>query len=254
MVNTLGRMPVEAMIDLFLGLQRMSPGSQETTAQAFQIAARDREIQSIVEFGCGNGISTIDLARLGGVPVTAIDNCAPFLSQLKDKIDKLGLGQQVQVLDQSMDAAWPEETRFDLIWCEGSVYAIGLEDALKRWRKLLPQGGRIAVSDLVWIASEPALEAKRYWENQGLGLRNCDEARALFTSLGYRMIDDFVFPNRDWQNYYQPLKSYLPKWQSAYSDRENARIVSQMLEEEIRMYDEFGSQYGYVFFIAERVG
>lgn len=243
---------MEAMIDLFLGLERMSPGSHETTAKAFHTAAQDHEIQTIVEFGCGSGISTLELARQSGASVVAIDNSSPFLDQLKQKIDQAGLGQQVQVREQSMDVAWPEGTQFDLIWCEGSAYAIGVENALRQWLPLLSPGGRIALSDLVWIDPNPDEEVQQYWKDQGEILRYPNDTRALFTSLGYQMIDDFVFPDRDWQNYYRPLKNYLPQWKSAYSDPENAGMVDQMFQEEMRMYDQFGTQYGYAFFIAQR--
>lgn len=245
---------MEAMIDLFLGLERMSPGSQDTTAQAFQIAAQDHEIRTIVEFGCGSGVSTIALAQLSGAVVIAIDNCGPFLSQLKQKAHQAGVGQQVEVREQSMDAAWPAGTQFDLIWCEGSVYCIGVENALKLWRDLLPPGGRIALSDLVWIDPNPDAEVQEYWSNQGVTLCYPDDIRKLFLSQGYQIVGDFIFPDRDWQNYYRPLRERLPKWKSEHSDPENAGIIDHMLQEEMRMYDQFGSQYGYAFFIAERVG
>lgn len=243
---------MEAMIDLFLGLERMSPGSRETTAKAFQIAAQDHDIRTVVEFGCGSGISTLELARLSGASVVAIDNSSPFLEQLKQKIAQSGLAPQVQVREQSMDAAWPKGTQFDLIWCEGSAYAIGVENALRLWRPLLSPGGRIALSDLVWIDPNPDAEVQQYWTNQGVTLGYASDTRALFETHGYEMMGDFVFPDRDWQNYYQPLKNYLPQWKSAYSDPENAGIVDQMFQEEIRMYDQFGAQYGYAFFIAQR--
>lgn len=245
---------MEAMVDLFLGLERMSPGSTATTARAYRIAAQDRDIRTVVEFGCGSGISTMELARLSGASITAIDNCGPFLAQLSQKIDRAGLRQQIQVLNQSMDAAWPEGTNFDLVWCEGSVYSIGLRCALEKWRKLLSPGGRIAVSDLVWIDTNPDAEVRSYWENQGVTLCYADDIRESFVSHGYNVIEDFIFPNRDWQNYYGPLRERLPKWKPEHSSPENAGIIDQMFQEEMRVYDQFGSQYGYLFLIAERAG
>ncbi len=245
---------MEAMIDLFLGLERMSPGSSETTAKGWKIASQGHAIEKIVEFGCGSGVSTMELAKLSGAKMIAVDNCEPFLVQLQQKVDQAGLGKQVQLQTQSMDADWPEATQFDLIWGEGSAYAIGVENALRQWRKLLPLGGRIALSDLVWIDPNPDTEVQQYWKEQGATLRYQEETRALFHANGFTILDDFVFADRDWQNYYQPLKAYLPQWKSAYSDAENAELVAQMLLEEIEMYERFGTQYGYAFFIAEHTG
>ncbi|MEW4563951.1 class I SAM-dependent methyltransferase [Bremerella sp. JC770] len=244
---------MEAIIDLFLGLERMAPGSWETTARAFQIASQGREIQTVVEFGCGSGVSTIPLARRSGARITAVDNSGPFLEQLRQKIDQAELGQQVTVLDQSMDAAWPEGAQFDLIWCEGAAYAMGVENALRQWRELLPPGGRIALSDLVWIVPNPDAEIQAYWQNQGATLCYPDDRRALFASQGYQIVDDFIFSDGDWRNYYEPLKKRLLEWESAYCDPENAGMVAQMFQEEMSMYDQFGAQYGYAFFIAERI-
>jgi len=245
---------MEAIVDLFLGLQRMSPGSQETTAKAFQIAAQDRAFQAIVEFGCGSGVSTIPLAQLSGAAITAVDNAGPFLAQLQQKIDQAELGQQVTVREQSMEAPWPEGTQFDLIWCEGSAYVMGVENALRQWRELLPPGGRIALSDLVWTSPNPNAKIQAYWQNQGATLCYPDDRRAEFVSHGYQIVDDFIFSDRDWKNYYEPVRERLLEWESAYSDPENAGIVAQMFQEEMSMYDQFGAQYGYAFFIAERAG
>ena len=244
---------MEAMIDLFRGLERMSPGSEATTARAFQIASSGLDLSTLVEFGCGSGVSTMQLAQLSGAAITAVDNCMVFLSQLEQKVNQAGLSQQVEVREQSMDTAWPEGTQFDLVWCEGSAYAIGVENALAQWRELLALGGRIALSDLVWLDPHPAAEVQQYWKEQGVTLCYRDDTRTRFASHGYQVLEDFVFPDQDWQNYYQPLKKYLPQWKSAYHDAENAGIVDQMFQEEMRMYDQFGSQYGYAFFIAERI-
>jgi len=243
---------MEAIIDLFLGLSRMAPGSQQTTAQAYQIAAKYHAIERIVEFGCGSGAATISLAKLSGAHITAVDNAGPFLSQLRQKVEQAGLADQVDVLEQGMDVAWPEGTVFDLIWCEGSAYAVGVEKALRQWRDLLRPGGRIAWSDLVWIDPNPDEEVRQYWQEQGEILRYRHETIRLASACGYRMIDDFVFPETDWQNYYEPLRKHLPKWKSEYSDPEKAGMIAQIFQEEMRMHDRFGSQYGYAFFIAQR--
>ncbi|WP_207397619.1 SAM-dependent methyltransferase [Bremerella alba] len=251
-VGTYGGESVEAIIDLFLGLERMAPGSLETTAKAFQVAAQDYDIEKIVEFGCGSGVSTIELARLSGAPIIGVDNCAPFLAQLKQKIAQAGLDQQIQVREQSMEVAWRKGTCFDLIWCEGSAYAIGLENALQRWRELLKPGGRIALSDLVWIDTDPDAEVQEYWQNQGVTLCYPNDTLALFSSQGYQVVDYFIFPESDWQNYYQPLRARLPRWKAEYSYPENAGAIDQLFQEELRMYDQFKAQYGYAFFIAQR--
>ena len=56
-----------------------------------------------------------------------------------------------------------EDSSFDLIWCEGAAYNMGIENALVAWKPLLKQGGKIALTDAVWLKPDPPAELATFW-------------------------------------------------------------------------------------------
>ena len=51
------------------------------------------------------------------------------------------------------------DASFDLLWSEAAAYSMGFFAALAAWRRLLVDGGRLAVSELVWLDRDPPAEA-----------------------------------------------------------------------------------------------
>ncbi len=242
---------VDAIIELFSGVNRLAPGSKETTVKAFRIATENRQVATIYEVGCGNGAATLPLAELSEAHITAIDTCQEFLDWLAERIATAGLSERVSLRNQDMKQGWPEGTQFDLIWCEGSVYHMGLEQALTAWKKLLPSGGRIAVSDLVWSTRTPDQTIQDFWKEEGVTLVHREEAEARFATHGYRLLDSFAYPQADWDNYYRPLIELLYPYVEPFPASGDMRALAMGFQKEIRMRSEFGGQYDYVFFVAE---
>ena len=86
---------------------------------------------------------------------------------------------------------------FDLIWCEGAAYIMGVENALRSWREQLKPGGRIALSEPAWLTSDPPEELRRWWQSGYPEMRDVERCRALVSSCGYELLGDFVHRHRD---------------------------------------------------------
>ena len=116
------------------------------TREAFRMLPQmDRP--RILDIGCGAGIPTLELARLSQGEIIAIDIDQPALDIFARKIEEAGLTHRVQAINCSIfDMDFPDES-FDIIWSEGSIYAIGFERGLREWRRLLKPGGFIVVHD-----------------------------------------------------------------------------------------------------------
>jgi len=149
------------------------------------------EIRSprILDIGCGSGVPTIELARLSGGTITAIDIDHPALDRLKDKIKKEGMAGRIKVESRSMlDMDFPEAI-FDIIWSEGSIFAVGFEKGLRDWRRFLKTGGFVVVHD-----------------EKG----DVEEKQKQISRCGYELIDHFVLGDDIWWNeYFLPLKKKL---------------------------------------------
>ncbi len=83
------------------------------TRKAFRILPHMDEPR-ILEIGCGSGIPTLELARLGRGEVIGIDIDQPALDKFVTKVAEAGLSKRVQALNRSMlDMDFPEES-FDI--------------------------------------------------------------------------------------------------------------------------------------------
>ena len=58
----------------------------------------------IVDAGCGTGVPTIELARLSGGTIYAVDTDARSLEILRAKADLFGLRKRIRIVDGSIDS------------------------------------------------------------------------------------------------------------------------------------------------------
>ena len=101
----------------------------------------------ILDIGCGTGVPTIALVKLSKGKVIGIDIDELSLDLFKRKIKETELDNQVDIIKGSMlTMDFPEES-FDIIWSEGSIFVIGFERGLKKWRRLLKPNGFLVIHD-----------------------------------------------------------------------------------------------------------
>jgi len=101
----------------------------------------------ILDVGCGSGIPTLELARLGQGEVIGIDIDQPALDKLTRKVKEAGLADQVQALNCSMfDMDFPDNS-FDILWSEGSIYEIGFQKGIRGWKRFIKPGGYMVIHD-----------------------------------------------------------------------------------------------------------
>ena len=55
---------------------------------------------------------------------------------------------------------------FDLIWCEGAIYKVGVEAAPRDWRRFLRRNGHVACTEACWGKPEPAAECAAHWKRE----------------------------------------------------------------------------------------
>ena len=147
---------------IFEGLPRQGPGLDECTARAFHTIPDLPADARILDIGCGSGMQTLALARLcPGATIIASDIHQPFLDDVTERAAKAGLEGRITCLRASMDDLLFPAGSFDLIWAEGSAFVMGFHEALSSWKRLLKQGGYLAVSDLFWFTHTPTEECRQ---------------------------------------------------------------------------------------------
>lgn len=101
----------------------------------------------ILDLGCGTGLPTLRLAALTGGQIVALDSDREALGVLKARAEVLGFAERIEIRSGSVEDLPFADGSFDLIWCEGAVFALGFRDSLKAWRRLLSPGGCLVVHD-----------------------------------------------------------------------------------------------------------
>jgi SAM-dependent methyltransferase len=201
------------------------------TRRAFRMLP-PMERPRILDIGCGSGVPTLELARLGGGEVTGIDIEPGQLDVLNAKAEKAGLSHRVKGLKRSMFHPGFPAGSFDIIWAEGSIAVIGFERGLKEWGKLLKPGGYLAVHD---------------------DLGDLQEKTGLIPRCGYEMVNHFLMGSDVWwQEYYSLLENEIKEMRLKYP---GDRRISELLSSDQQQVDGFRqnpSRYQSVFFIMRR--
>ena len=170
----------------------------------------------ILDIGCGSGVSTMEFARLTDGEIIGLDIDDTALDRFKDKIQKAWLSHRVKAIKCSMfDMDFPDES-FDIIWSEGSIYAIGFEKGLKEWRKLLKPNGFLVVHD-----------------QQGNIARKLEQ----IPDCGYHLLNYFTLSTETWwAEYFAPLEKRINEIKNKYSDDSEAMAALKDAQQELDIF------------------
>ena len=241
----------EIFFDIHSGLPREGPGNRASTGRAFAMCGPLPHDATVLDIACGPGQQTMDLAELlPGATITAIDNHPPFVDEANRRTAARGVADRVKAQVGDMTALPFVPVSFDLIWCEGAAYILGVEAALTAWRPLLKPGGRLALSEAVWFRPDAPEPVRRCWIDDYPDMGDIAACRELVARCGYRLLGDFVLPEEAWwDDYYTPKLARLEKLKSKYAGDDLARSVLDLTVEETEMYREYSDFYGYVFLV-----
>lgn len=243
---------VSVFFKIHSDLPREGPGLPETTKRALNLAAPLPKNANVVDFGCGPGAQTMDLARLlPSAQILAIDLHPPFVEEVARRAATEGCADRVTALVGDMggpSALGIESGSIDLVWSEGAAYSVGIENALNSWRPLLAAGGRIVFSEAVRFVDELPLAARKMWEEYP-DLTDEDGTRHRIAAAGLQCISSFRLPSEAWINYFEPQKAKLDMLEKRYRANPKALSVLAETRNEIDVYAAHGNTYGYAFFI-----
>ncbi len=230
---------------VFNGLERLGPGSAADTLRAWGKLPDSNG--AVLEIGCGKGISTQVLAHHTRGSILAIDNDELTLCVAKLNLAAQRLSEPVRFVCASMTQLPFDSAKFDVVWAEGSAYIMGVEKALKYWRRFLKSTGFIVFSDLVWFTDEPSTKAKMYWSTQYPDMQTVAYRIEQIKRLDFEIIDHFSLSQEAWDNYLQPLNAKLMEHATGTIDT----TVLSDLKDEIDIHDNYLGEYGYQFFITK---
>jgi SAM-dependent methyltransferase len=240
--------------EVFGALPRQGPGCDADTLQALDLVQRDwGPIERILDVGCGCGFQTLTLLKNTQARVTALDLSKGLLSRLVESVAADGLADRVETVACSMMEMPFEAQSFDLIWSEGAVFIMGFEAAATAFRKLLRPGGRVVISDAVWLVEDPPEEAIAWWRSEGETLVHFAERWKQLAEQGYRRVAGFTGSEAGWwEPYLTPMAERVAALRGVRTASEDVAVLDA-LDREIATHRAYLGTYGYRFYIAERV-
>jgi SAM-dependent methyltransferase len=240
-----------AFFEIHRDLPREGPGDGASTRRALALAAPLAAAARVLDVACGPGAQTRDLAAaLPGASIVALDAHRPFLAELDRRAAAENLSHRIATVRGDMASMNFEPASFDLIWCEGAAYIMGLPAALEAWKRFLEPGGKLALTEAVWLLPDPPQPAVANFASYP-SMTNVSTVRAQFAACGYRLLGDFVLPQSAWwAQYYGPMEARLAQLDGGFAGDPEGRSVWREARDEIECYRRFSDFYGYGFFVA----
>jgi len=244
--------PSPYFFELFESLPRGGPGDNASTRKAWRAMPDVPPSPEILDIGCGPGVQTIEMARLSGGKITALDNHQPFLDKLRREADRLGLSAHIKTLNKSMFEMNFPSGSFDVIWSEGAIYFLGLENGLRACLPFLRNGGYVAVTEAVWLKPGAPDDVRKLWQAYP-ALTTVADNLEIIGRTGLRILDHFVLPARSWlDDYYDPMEKRIAELRRKYAGNAEALIIFETSQTEIDIFRKHSEFYGYAFFVMRK--
>lgn len=252
-MNKLNTLFWEIFFKVYEALPRQGPGNRDCAAKALQLC-RELPISPVVlDLGCGVGGQTLQLAEFTSGSITAIDSHSPSIERLNRTLTEQGLSHRVQALVGDMAQLEQQPESFDLIWSEGALYNIGIENALRVCHGLLRPGGYLAFTDAIWRKQNPPPEVKASFENDYPRMGELKDVLSLIVDSEFELVGHFTLPDEAWWgDFYTPMETRIAELRRNYTYDIEALEILDQLAEEPKMHRRYSNFYAYEFFVVRR--
>lgn len=230
--------PMDAFFKLHRDMSREGPGEAADVAwAATQLDIKPNAIMADVACGPGGDIAALlDAAPQGHV--TALDKTAHFVDAARARWSE---DNRVTVLKADMARVM---NHYDLIWCAGAVYFLGITEALNTWKRSLNKGGAIAFSEVCWFTDAPAPRAKALWAEQYPAMTDADGIAARIDAAGYETLATRKLSDQAWEDYFDPLDARIAMLRPD-ADAALTAVLDEA-EEEAACWRAHRDQFGYL--------
>ena len=196
--------PEEAFLTLYSDLNREGPGAAADLGWALSVAATPAQAR-ICDAGCGSGADTVTLAKeRPKARIEAVEKIAQFVQAAQKRTAPFG--DRVAVRQGDMAQL---DGPFDLIWCAGALYFLGVTEGLKGWRDALAPGGVVAFSEPC-LLPRPSDAARAFWAEYPQ-ITDVAGIRARVAAAGYRVLGEQMQIGDAWEAYYIPMAKRIEK-------------------------------------------
>jgi len=240
---------MEIFFKIYEGLDREGPGSYEMTKRALDMCEGVPAKPAILELGCGSGGATMALAGITDGPIVSTDVYQPFLDRVTERATDKGVVDRVTAMKRDMGELDFAPESFDIIWCEGAAYIMGVDKAFEYWKQFLKPGGCLVISDAVWMTPEVREnapdEVKAFWAEGYPVMRTAEDNVQAGESFGYISLGHFSIDVSCWDDFYNDVERRINDIEPIYKDDPDGRAIIDITRKEIGLYRKYPGMYGY---------
>jgi SAM-dependent methyltransferase len=241
-------------LELYESLPRQGPGNRACAAKALALCSGLPPTPAVLDLGCGVGGQTLHLADLTSGSIVALDSHAPSIERLRATVAVRGLAERIRPMVGDMAGPALPPASFDLVWSEGALYNIGIENALHVCHRLLRPGGYLAFTDAVWRKENPPPEVKASFEDDYPTMGRVPDVLAAVKRCSFSLIDHFTLPDEAWwDDFYTPMEIRIKELRRKYGDDDEALAVLDQIAREPEMHRKYSDCYAYEFFVTRRM-
>jgi SAM-dependent methyltransferase len=232
----------EPFFKLHDALTREGPGDRASLDWALALAGVARDAR-ILDAGCGPGADIEGLlAHAPEGHVTAIDAHESFVERIRARF-----AGDDRVTARTGDMGDPGGP-YDLIWCAGALYFLGVTEGLKRWKPALAPGGMVAFSEIVWLIDAPDPALRSQFEAEYPAIAGPITLEERIEAAGYEVMGVRILPDEAWEAYFGPLEARCDALEPT-ADAALREVIAET-RAEIALWRRHGDQFGYAMAVA----
>lgn len=237
---------IDAFLTVHRDLHREGPGEPADVHWALEKLGLSGPLD-VLDAACGPGADLLTLAEaLPEAHITGVEKTAHFATEASARI--AAYTPRVQAVEGDMST--PEGT-YDLIWCAGALYFLGVTEGLQGWRSVLNPGGAVVFSEPVLLGTPPSDGARAFWEEYPQ-ITDLDGIIERVTAAGYAVQDHRMIVGKPWADYYGPLQARI----DMLREQNPHAALTEALDEhqrEIDMWHAAQDQIAYALLIVKPV-
>lgn len=162
-------------------------GGRRATERLVELCGITRD-SSVLEVGCGVGITACHLARTVGCPVTSVDLNETMVGWARRRVQREGLAGRITFLvADAQDRPFPGDS-FDVVISESvTAFAPDKARAVAEYLRVLKPGGRVGLTEASWVKAPPPADLVAFLSRamDGAVFLDPDDWRALLEQAGF---------------------------------------------------------------------
>jgi trans-aconitate methyltransferase len=193
----------DAFFTVHHDLPREGPGEAADVRWALDQLGLSGSVD-VLDAACGPGADLVELAdALPQARIMGMELVPHFVAAAQARV--ADYSDRVTAIEADMRTL---DSTYDLIWCAGALYFLGVTEGLQGWRSALKDGGAVVFSEPVLLGSPPSDATLAFWAEYPQ-ITDLDGIIARVSAAGYRVQGHRMIVGAPWRSYFTPLQARI---------------------------------------------